>query len=115
MTQEQPATPSHLLPATSELRLQWIASLGSVTASRNQTEAAQTVANLEALLPDYPVACFTRETLRQAARRFQFMPSYQELEAFLNLIATAERYMARKGLALITNQSDSQRLINNQR
>lgn len=89
---------SQLSPATSEVRLLWLASLGSVTASRNMGEAAQTVANLEALLPDYPVGCFSQDSLREAARRFQFFPSYMELEAFLNLIERNLRYLASKQL-----------------
>ena len=71
-----------------ETAAKWLSTLGLLVAGRMATADAR--ARLSAfgpLLADYPVRVFTMETLREAARRFKWFPSYAELAELLDEVA----------------------------
>lgn len=69
-----------LQPASPKAISGWLATLGTVTAG---TTDGQTIgikaATMLKLLGDFPPACFTRETLDEATRKFDFFPSFKAL------------------------------------
>lgn len=63
----------------------WLASLGSLTASRKDADDADAaIRAMAGVLDDVPVAVLTQDTLRKAAKRFKWWPSYAELGEFLD-------------------------------
>lgn len=68
-----------LKPADKRLMAEWLASLGTLCAGQMSTEEAKLKIGAYIDLLDMPTACFTRDTLRDAAGRFKFWPSFSEI------------------------------------
>lgn len=75
---------------------QWMAILISGSA-RRQADDVDDVARLSALMfavEEHPSFCFTKGTLREAQRRFKFLPTPAELLEFADAIVAAETQKA---------------------
>jgi|GEM_PF-4858839 len=75
---------------------QWLAILITGSAKR-QADDVDEAARLSALMfaiEEHPAYCFTKSTLREAQRRFKFLPTPAELLEFVDGIAAAERRTA---------------------
>jgi hypothetical protein len=74
-----------LEPAGKERMAQWLATLGTISATGNMTVAdAKAKLGAYASLLAYPVACLTRESLDRAGRAFKWFPTYAEIAEFLD-------------------------------
>ncbi|HXQ41622.1 MAG TPA: hypothetical protein VN821_10155 [Candidatus Udaeobacter sp.] len=80
-----------LAPASAETMGRWLASLGLLCAGAMAAQEARAKIGAYASLMDYPPACFTKATLREAGRRFKWLPSYAELAALLDEAAAPAR------------------------
>jgi hypothetical protein len=74
-----------LRPASREHKAKWIVVLGTVTANRPEPtdDAGRRVEAYIGLL-DASAACFSKETLQNAAKRFRWFPSVAELAEFFD-------------------------------
>lgn len=90
------AARAHQRPASEAEVEEWIITLGTVVASNLPTEEAEIKAMaLARLVERVPIGVIRRkQTLRQAARRFKFLPTFQELDSFLS----EEAAQYRKGM-----------------
>jgi len=80
-----------MVPATEDTIRKWLAALGNLCAARHgAAEAKQAIATYAAML-DHPASCFTRDTLRAAARRFKFWPAFAEVAEFLDGQVASQR------------------------
>lgn len=70
---------AQLRPADKRVVADWLASLGTLCAGQMSAEEARMKVSAYADLIDLPAPCFTRATLREAAARFKFWPSYSEI------------------------------------
>lgn len=74
-----------------EATAKWLIRLGTLCAGQTSVaDAKLKIVEYIALL-DYPVGCFTDQTLDAAARKFKWLPSYAELTEFLDGEAAAAR------------------------
>ena len=71
------------------LMAEWLGSLGSLVAG--QMPAAEATQRLRAYVAmlDHPAFCFTADTLKDAARRFKWFPSFAEIAEFFDGIRDA--------------------------
>lgn len=74
----------------------WLASLGLLCAGSTAAEDAKAKILAYAGLLEFPGACYTKDSLRSAAERFKWLPSYAELHAFLSEIAAPLEEMFRR-------------------
>lgn len=91
MTNDMTTTTGKILAARAALEkspreatAKWLIRLGTLCAG--QTSVADAKAKIAAYveLLDYPLGCFTTQTLEAAARQFKWLPSYAELTEFLD-------------------------------
>ena len=80
-----------LAPASAEIMGKWLASLGLLCAGATSAAEARAKIGAYASLMDYPPVCFTKATLREAGRRFKWLPCFAELTTFLDEIAAPAR------------------------
>lgn len=73
-----------LTPPTSQDVTKWLVALGLLVASKmTEADARAKVAAFVPLI-DHPAGCFTSDSLKRAAKRFDWWPSFKELSAFLD-------------------------------
>jgi hypothetical protein len=89
-----------LKPAERQLVKDWLLALGTLCAGQMSAADAKTKIAGYAGLLEHPPLCFTRETLRDAARRFKWWPSFAEIAAFLDEIARPTRHLRARVKAL---------------
>lgn len=78
-----PGLETQMRAAPPGMARQWLASLGTLCAGRTPVNEAQVkLAAYDGML-DYPGWCYTAETLKDAAQKFQWFPSFAEVNAFL--------------------------------
>lgn len=77
--------------ATEDLVRKWLTVLGNLVASRHGADEAHQAVRSYATMLDYPCSCFTRDTLRDAAKRFKFWPAFAELAEFLDALVADQR------------------------
>lgn len=80
-----------MAPSPIETTRKWLAALGNLVASRHGASEAQQAVRTYAAMLDYPASCFTRDTLRAAARQFKFWPAFAELAEFLDALVADQR------------------------
>lgn len=82
---------------------QWLAIVISGSA-RRQADDIDDAARLSALMfavEEHPAYCFTKTTLRDAQRRFKFLPTPAELLEFADAIVSAETLKAERLWAIV--------------
>ncbi len=101
---ELAALRAHLAPADRERIASWLEALGRLVAkpaTMTAAEAAAKVRAYAALLRDTPAGCFTADSLRAAARRFVWWPSFAEVASLLDGIAAGLRQRAARCEAIL--------------
>ena len=81
-----------LVQAPATLKCEWLARLAMVCAGKNESEAAirAKVAAYADML-DHPAWVFNAQTLKEAAARFMWFPSFAEVKGFLDERCASER------------------------
>lgn len=99
------AAVQHQRPATPSEVEDFVVTLGTIVANTLTAEEAKVKAKaLAGLLDDIPVGVIKRkETLKRAGRAFKFLPTFQELDAFL----TAESTRFRQGIKRLESVVDA--------
>lgn len=88
----------------------WLTSLGALVAANITVADARARLTAYVGMLEYPSACYTKASLRKAARRFKFFPTYGELTDFLDA-QLAEIRTKRQRLQAIINAAAGQRQI----
>lgn len=70
-------------PANPDGVRRWLQMLGTMTAGKTSAAEAHTKVELFAGMLDFPAGCYSKATLKAAAEKFSWFPSYAELHAFL--------------------------------
>ena len=78
-------------PANKDVVEDWLIRLGQMVIRRKDETPADVLANVMAYsaVMNYPLGCFTLETVERASRRFKFFPPYAEVADFMDREKTA--------------------------
>jgi hypothetical protein len=74
----------------------WLASLGVLTAGKVGAADARAKITAYAAMLEHPEMCFTKSSLKTAARTFKWFPSYSEVAEFLDRECREERAALRR-------------------
>lgn len=102
------ATRGFMFPAPRKDVVTWMAALGACVAGQMPADDVKMKLKVYADLNQQPAFCFTKDTLRAAARKFQWFPSYAELDAFLEGQGEEYRRMHYRLLHIIALQTDEE-------
>jgi len=73
----------------------WLIALGNLVAGKTSVDEAKMKIGAYSTMLDYPDRCFTDKTLRDAARKFRWFPSYSEVCELLDEEVVGLRRLAR--------------------
>ena len=90
-TEKIAAAKAALEKSPREITAKWLIRLGTLCAGQTSVADAKLKITEYIALLDYPVGCFTDQTLDAAARQFKWLPSYAELTEFLDGEAASAR------------------------
>jgi len=85
-----------LVKASTETVRRWLLTLGALTAGKMSVRDAEVKITAYQNFIDHPEKCFTEATLKSAARRFKWFPSFSEVSLFLDRECRDERVLARR-------------------
>lgn len=86
-----------LIPADASRAGYWLAELGTLTASKaDTTEGIARKISVYADMLEQPKWCFTKETLRLAATKFSWFPTFAEVNEFFNKMTAKHRWVLLK-------------------
>lgn len=71
-------------PCPPHVAAQWLGQLGILTAGKMTADDAKVRLSAYAAMLEHSVGCFTKASLRKAATKFTWFPSFAEVSAFLD-------------------------------
>lgn len=94
-----------LIPAHSKKIYQWLSCISGLTTARTESEQLDSrFALYIPLLKQFPLGCFTRETMEHVVRANRFFPAYAEVVEILEAEAAQLRMRAERLHAIMTSQ-----------
>ena len=97
-----------MFPAPRQTATKWIVALGACTAGQMSADDVKMKVKVYADLLDEPEFAYTKESLKAAATKFKWFPSFAELQEFLECQGGEIRRLNRRLVAISTLPTDEE-------